>query len=680
MRFRIGHRVAGRLAAACVTACCLGGLAGNPARAAEGAPVALRSLNPDEILTTLDLERPELAGVKAAAEEGDALKALGALRAHYRARFPLAEPSGKINEANRRVADDVANRIFQWGPYESAQYGEDMRWDWDPRGDIEWVAAMYRFHWAEPLEQAYRETRDETYVKAYVDLTRDWIARHPLEEHEKTHYVYERWRGFAWLDIQTGIRATRLCRSFPVMVHGETFTPEFLGVFLASLYDHQVKTEQLPMNAVHNKAVFEQRGFVNIAYTFPEFKESRRWMELAMDRLSGNLVAQVTPDGVQREWSGGYHSGVLRDALEIMERMETSGIEVRETYRDRVRGMFEYIYGIATPDLGYPMFGDTARTIDLPPDRAQWPLYGTLMQGAEVFGDPKYAARATLNLEHLPPQASCAFRDAGMYALRNAWGPEQIYLALHCSPPAISGHDQPDNGTFELYAFGRWLMTDSGYYTYGHDPEGRNWHRQTRVHQTLTLDGKNATVDGKPLLWHAAPDLTAVAVENASYDGLVHRRTVWFVQGRFFVVLDEAIGNAPGALDLHFQFAPGDIEVHGAEHCARTSFEDVNVLVWQGPDAPVNVVEEDGWYAWSYGHRAPRKAVRFRHHAQAPAAYLTLLVPWQGTETPAVTAALPEGFEIGAGRVELTVQAFGEACTLGRDLNEQRAWCARPDK
>ena len=52
--------------------------------------------------------------------------------------------------------------------------------------------------------------------------------------------------------------------------------------------------------------------------------------------------------------------------------------------------------------------------------------------------------------------------------LHDQWGSEQIYFALHGPPPGISGHDQPDNGTFELCAFGRWLMPDTGFYTYGH--------------------------------------------------------------------------------------------------------------------------------------------------------------------------------------------------------------------
>ena len=225
------------------------------------------------------------------------------------------------------------------------------------------------------------------------------------------------------------------------------------------------------------------------------------------------------------------------------------------------------------------------------------------MEASRLLGDPKYEARAKLDRDRLPEQTSYAFRDAGMYVMRNDWGPEQIYFALHCSPPAISGHDQPDNGTFELCAYGRWLMPDTGFYTYGHDPEGRAWHRRTRVHQTLTRDGQDTRVDAKPRLWKTSPELDVVAVDNASYADFTHRRTVWFVDQKFFVILDEAIGKGGGPLDLHFQLAPGEARIDTQNLRAATSFEDANVLVWTDPAAPVSMEEEEGWHAWAYGRR-----------------------------------------------------------------------------
>ncbi len=632
----------------------------------------LTSFDPERILEKLDLTAAGLEAVKQAADAGDRMGALSALRDYYRAIFPLMEV---VEEGDHTEADKICRRIIQWGPYDEAQYGDDFDWEWDPPGDIEWVCVVYRFYWAAPLVNAYASSRDEKYAKAFVDLAFDWISKHPLEKHTRTHPVYKWWKGFAWLDLQTGIRATNICAAFRGLIQSEAFTPEFLGVLLATVYDHQTKTTLIPMGLIHNKAVFEQRGFINVAYTFSEFREARDWMELGLARVEENILAQTTSDGVQREWSFGYHQGVLRDAVEILSRLEVFDIQASPEFLERVRRMYDYIFWIASPDLTPPMFGDGSRPSVATGDRTKWPLYGELVGASELLGDPKYAARANLNRNELPEGKSRAFTEAGFYVMRDDWGPDQIHMALHCSPPAISSHDQPDNGTFELYAYGRWLMNDTGFYTYGRDKEARAWHRQTSVHQTLTLDGRDIADDARELMWVSeGEDTDVLVVENGSYPGLIHRRSVWFVDRRFFVLLDEAIGIAPGQLDLHFQLAPGDVTFDHAENRAFTLFDDANVLVQAVAGFPASMIEETGWFAWEYGHRTPRKAFRFALEDHAPAAFGAVIFPYRGTGTPAVSAELPAELRAGDNRVEMTVTASGETWRVGRDLASGEGW------
>ncbi|MDA0709938.1 MAG: alginate lyase family protein [bacterium] len=633
-------------------------------------------MKPEDILNVLDLGGAGLEKVKSTADAGDRLGALSGLLTHYRKRHPLGKVTG--DPALIAIADNVVNHTFQRAPYDPVNYGPAIDWEWDPQNDIEWVATVFRFYWAPPLAHAFAATGDERYVQAFVELASDWIARYPLENHEQVHAKYTHWKGFAWLDIQTGRRASSIFAAFKSLVHGKSFTPTFLGVRLASLYDHQMKTEHLPMNKIHNKAVFEQRGFMNIATLIPEFKDTQRWLEMARQRTESLFLEQVTSDGVQREWSYGYHNGVLNDAREIAVQLALAGIQVSESYTERIRLMYEYIFAVATPDLGAPMYGDGSRPLVDSADRSSWPLYDTLMEASRYLKDPKYAARAVLDADHLPHQTSYAFPEAGMYALRSGWGTDAIHMGLHCSPLAISSHDHPDNGTFELYAYGRWLMPDSGFYVYGHDPEAREWHRQTRVHQTMTVDGKDSVVDGRHLLWHSDEAWDALVVENPSYPHLTHRRSLWFVDRRFFVLLDEAIGDATGELNLHFQFAPGDISVEATG--AYTQFADANVLVRAARNVPVTLAQESGWFAWKYGFRTERQAIRLTHATQAPAAFLTLVIPYRGTEVPKASAQLPEGFVVGRNRVELSVDAFGSRWNLARDLGAATASCHRAEE
>src|SRR3712207_7623126 len=66
-------------------------------------------------------------------------------------------------------------------------------------------------------------------------------------------------------------------------------------------------------------------------------------------------------------------------------------------------------------------------------------------------------------------------------------------------------HCQPDNGTFELWFNGKNLFPDSGSYVYAGEGEvmaERNWHRQTAVHNTVTLNNRNLeTTESVTRLW-----------------------------------------------------------------------------------------------------------------------------------------------------------------------------------
>jgi heparan-sulfate lyase len=645
-----------------------------------GIPPELKSLPPSDLFSVLDLSKPELASVKKALERKGYDAALAALLSYYRDRYPQQSDTTRGGAGNKAEAgsferaDNLGKHIFQWGPYEAAGYRPDIDWAADPAGDIEWVAAVYRFYWASDLTRAYIATGDEKYVRIFVELTSDWIRKHPLEKTIDIEHPVYKWSGYPWLDLQTGIRATNICSSFRSLVHAKAFTPQFLGVLLASLYDHQVKTESMPMARIHNKAIFEQRGFFNVIHTFPEFRDKERWLTLAMGIVYENLLAQTTSDGVQREWCGGYHSGVYSDALEIAGRVKDLGREMPPDYNDRIKLMADYILGISTPDLGFPMFGDTARSLPGSKDRKTWQLCTTLERASSWFEDPKYQALADLNIAVLPKNGSIAFAEAGMYAMRNGWTPDHVYMALHCSPPSINPwHDQPDNGTFELYAFGRWLMPDSGYYTYGHDPESRAWHRQSRIHPTLTIDGKDINTIGRQLLWQSNEDEDVLCVENQSYTNLLHRRTVWFCRKTgelpFFVIYDESNDDMPGDHELHFPLAPGKVRIDTSTRRIITGFDDANLLIQVEAKHPLSLIEEEGWTSQGYGHRESRTSVTAVIKGRGPLTFVSIMVPYRGTKTPDCRLLTdPATLVSGKNPVEIQVEVGGRKHLLKRKL------------
>ena len=84
-------------------------------------------------------------------------------------------------------------------------------------------------------------------------------------------------------------------------------------------------------------------------------------------------------------------------------------------------------------------------------------------------------------------------------------------------------------------------MPDGGSYIYSGDPENRAWFRQTKVHQTLTLDEKNSKYAPKLLKWEPGKTNDILVVENGSYNNLIHRRSVFFVDKRYFIIVDDTL-------------------------------------------------------------------------------------------------------------------------------------------
>lgn len=128
--------------------------------------------------------------------------------------------------------------------------------------------------------------------------------------------------------------------------------------------------------------------------------------------------------------------------------------------------------------------------------------------------------------------------------------------------PKGEWHCQPDNGTFELWFNGKNLFPDSGSYVFAGDEEVmrlRNWFRATAVHNTLTLDNRTIEVtESVTKLWQPEGNTQILVTENPGYKDLKHRRSVFFVDNSFFVIVDEAIGKAKGTVNLHYQLCEGE--------------------------------------------------------------------------------------------------------------------------
>jgi len=152
-------------------------------------------------------------------------------------------------------------------------------------------------------------------------------------------------------------------------------------------------------------------------------------------------------------------------------------------------------------------------------------------------------------------------------------------------------------------------------------------------------------------------------VENGSYKNLTHRRAVFFVDKRYFVIVDDAIGTGTGNIDIHFQLAPGDAVFNYDNFSVHSNFsEGWNDFVQTLKQDGLELSKEEGWVSFEYKKKEPRPAFRFRLKKESkvkPIRFVTIVVPYK-KEEPKVNIGIREGKDINSRILQINVNGMKE--------------------
>ncbi len=641
-------------------------LLAGPSTPASQPSAAREASKMKHVLSLLDLDRPGLQAVKRTAGQPQA--AAAAVLAYYRTQSSFRHPVDRSQRSqvvgryatprDMKVANDALRHTLLASPnYPPHAFGDRIDWSAQPVPDNEWRWQLHRMSFWPAMGRAYWHTGDETYPREWARQLLDWTATNPRDEQH--HY--------AWRSIEAGIRGHSWISVYQHFIDSPHFTPDVLAAFLLSCADHADYLYDVlgKVDRMSNWRLMEAEGLAHIAMAFPEFKHAERWLKRAIDRLNLEIQRQIRPDGMHFEQCLNYHTGCIRWFARTAElaRLNGQGEAFPPSYYATIEKMCEVLLKLGLPDGSTAQFGDDHSGVNIPATLTRW---------ADFFDRDDFRYAASGGKKGKTPAATAfALPDSGFYSMRSGWQRDAICLVLKCGPDG-GWHCQPDNATFEVYAGGRRLTPDSGTYIYSGDAEGRAWFRQTRVHQTLTLDGEDTAY--APQLRLFKTDDTLV-VENQSYEKLTHRRAVFFVDKRFFVIVDDAIGPAAGSVDVHFQLAPVKALLDAKTLTARTCFADgANLLVAAMSQPGLTMIEEPGQVSFTYGHKQPRPAFCFRldkDTATQALRFVTLLIPFTDV-VPEAHVRFVDGHEPGSNRLTLAVRLAEQGWQIGYDLPADR--------
>lgn len=582
------------------------------------------------IFEIINLNYAGLKNVKELVNKGDSIEAKEELLKYYRERIGK-ENIGRnfsISKSDQEMADNaLEHRFFSMGAYPSYFYGKDIDWTYWPVHDNELRWQLHRHKWFIPLGNAYRCSGDEKYAKAWVYQFDDWMKKNPYPSVGDKYIPSHKDSGlnpkdllkngdenaqFAWRPLETSGRLVTLYKTFNLMSPSNYITPDFMERFFIS-YDLHAEHVMHNFSKEGNHLLMEAEYLIFAGCNFPELKRAENWRKKGIEIMKEQLDVQVYDDGVQYELDPGYHIGTVHSFTHAYYLALEKGFEKEfpSSYMQKVERMMEFTMNLIMPDYSIPMFSDAGKSS---------PEYykNLFKKWSEIFPNNKAFLYFATNLEEgqKPDYNSKAFTKGGFYIFRNGWDASSTAMVLKAGPPA-RWHNQPDNGTFDLFLNGRNFFSDSGRYIYGGDSlvlAQRNWFRQTRVHNTLTLNSKNIeTTDSKCLLWDTSnPNYELLVTENQSYKNLKHRRTVFFVNKTFFVIIDEAIGNAEGTININFQLGESNVQIDKSTNTIYTDFMDGNNMRLDVfTDKKCNLKKEEGWISYEYGKKNPRNSFSY---------------------------------------------------------------------
>ena len=624
---------------------------------APAAPAALEA----SFFDVFNLDYPGLEKAKEAYSEGNLYESARQVLEYYRTRQDVFNPLINVLSPDYTASElSMARQATKDGGWRfyirnySEGTGEDglplyhsfagengsINWDYAPEGmtEQEYFSQKHRLQWMLTQAKVYRATGDETLVEAWKAAYSDWLSKYPCPE-GKTSSIQ-------WTGLQPSSRAIDQTAIFQYFLRSENFTPEWLTFFLKAYHDH---IANIMANwyepETSNIRLSQQQAVALAGMLMPEFKDSGEWLRTGTSAMGSQVSGQFNSDGVHNELDPSYHIGVLADFFDVYKVARANGklSLFPEDYVSKLHAAARFVMDIIYPDYSIDNFNDTRS--------ASWTrsvLQRNLRQYAEMFredGEMEWYATGRLS-GTAPASFVQSYPVSGYYMMRDGWKEESMMLVLKNNyNPENKWHCQPDNNTISLYRAGRRFLPDAGVYTYGgsaSENSTREVYRSTEIHNTLTRD--KATIDknhqkGRLLLQKSEGQTDILVSENDSYSDLSHRRSVFFVDRKFFVIVDEGFGSGSGfPVNLNFKLCEGKGNSEIDETCgegiygAHTLFTDNNNMLFRTfAETTDGYLAENstGYFSDAIGQRTQRRFYRVSVDKQAGKAvrFITVIHP-----------------------------------------------------
>jgi hypothetical protein len=517
----------------------------------------------------------------------------------------------------------------------------DIKFLWEPNRHCELVT----------IAQAWHLSQDPRYLQACATLLDSWLVACPYPQ------------GANWSSsLELGLRLVNWAFAWHLL--GGDSSPAFAGdggqalrlrwLLAVRQHCHFIAGYLSRHSSANNHLLGELLGLFVGSTTWPLWRESRSWQQLARREFELEALRQNSPDGVNREQALWYHHEVADMMLIALLFARNNGCDFGSEFVDRWSAMLQFIASVMDVNGNVPKIGDADDAViaRLDPRDDFCPYRSLLASGAVLLkredlkikarnfddknrwllgdnAEHEYAclAQADLSADRLPIRR--AFSDGGYFVLGSDFEtPTEVRIIADAGPLgylSIAAHGHADALAFTLSVAGVPFLVDPGTYAYHTNERWRRYFRGTPAHNTVTVDDEDQSVAGGNFLWtqHAlvratkfesSIDADCLVAEHDGYcrlaDPLVHRREIrYFKRSRSVRVTDQLLCKAPHRIEINWHFAPAClVELNGLQARATQGAIAVELTWPAGLSARLARGEEippRGWYSPHFDVKEP---------------------------------------------------------------------------
>lgn len=530
-----------------------------------------------DVFSKLNLDYPGLEKVKQHYEAGEHYLAAKELLEYYRWRSNVVNPavplyvkasSVDINKANQAL--EYRFVVAKYVETDGATDAQDVYYsfknsdgtiNWGYKPDVEGVDReflyqQHRHQWMESQAKAYASTRNEDYIKNWIEVYSDWMEKYPCpnKAYENPNIIHLE-EGYEWKGLQPTERVLSQMNIIQYYLTSPNFTPEWFSIVLNAFAE---SVEMIRMNYVDegNVKISQGQAVAMAGILMPELKNAETWVSEGVKIM--DMDEQFRSDGVHCDLDLSYHIAAISDYLELYNLAKANNrLDVLPSgYTEKLKNAINFVQDMVYPDYTIDNFNDTRSS-----SYAKSTLMNRMKEYLEIFPDNeelKWMAWEGAKGGTKPSWKSKAYSDAGYYMFRSSdWSSSNGIMMIHKNNEnkARKWHCQPDNGTFSLWYKGVNFLPDAGVYSYNDPSTERSTYRKYTLHNTLSCQGKDILESqqlGEFLKQESTDKYELIVTQNTPYkDGvnangftpvgnIIHRRAIFFVDDKFFTIVDEA--------------------------------------------------------------------------------------------------------------------------------------------